>query len=243
MHAGDVQLINRKYVYQSLLVCTKYIPHSPSRVWMRRPSEVKPSTDICSDWNFRLLRTWPPCQRYSWTPHMLWHCTSNLSTSQVLSNKALCSRVRCMLIMHCSYLQNKPCLTCRVMHVLCINSTHFWWWSTDNNDSSNMLKSYCCQPKIIRSCKMHDLTKVWIVLFNFCALLGASKNRLCDVLRPGGTRRLWWCATIPWTTTLTFQSLLFNSCQDTNRSTSGPALEDSLLDMKTLLEQTPKAKL
>lgn len=29
MHAGDVQLINRKYVYQSLLVCTKYIPHSP----------------------------------------------------------------------------------------------------------------------------------------------------------------------------------------------------------------------
>lgn len=38
----------------------------------------------------------------------------NLSTSQVLSNKALWTRVMCMLIN--PYLQNKPCL---VMHVLC----------------------------------------------------------------------------------------------------------------------------
>lgn len=35
----------------------------------------------------------------------------------------------------------------------------------------------------------------------------------------------------------------FNSCKDTNAALMAQALEDALLDMKTLLEQTPKAKL
>ncbi|KAA0717136.1 Carnitine O-acetyltransferase [Triplophysa tibetana] len=35
----------------------------------------------------------------------------------------------------------------------------------------------------------------------------------------------------------------FNSCKDTNASQMAQALEDALIDMKTLLEQTPKSKL
>ncbi|XP_056601719.1 carnitine O-acetyltransferase [Triplophysa dalaica] len=35
----------------------------------------------------------------------------------------------------------------------------------------------------------------------------------------------------------------FNSCEDTNASQMAQALEDALIDMKTLLEQTPKSKL
>uniref|UniRef100_A0A672K6H3 Carnitine O-acetyltransferase n=1 Tax=Sinocyclocheilus grahami TaxID=75366 RepID=A0A672K6H3_SINGR len=42
---------------------------------------------------------------------------------------------------------------------------------------------------------------------------------------------------------INFSVSAFNSCQDTNAARLAQALEDALLDMKTLLEQTPKAKL
>uniref|UniRef100_A0A8C2DBR2 Carnitine O-acetyltransferase n=1 Tax=Cyprinus carpio TaxID=7962 RepID=A0A8C2DBR2_CYPCA len=42
---------------------------------------------------------------------------------------------------------------------------------------------------------------------------------------------------------INFAVSAFNSCQDTNATRLAQALEDALLDMKTLLEQTPKAKL
>lgn len=35
----------------------------------------------------------------------------------------------------------------------------------------------------------------------------------------------------------------FNTCEETNAAHLAQAMEDSLLDMKTLLEQTPRAKL
>uniref|UniRef100_A0A8C1CIP6 Carnitine O-acetyltransferase a n=1 Tax=Cyprinus carpio carpio TaxID=630221 RepID=A0A8C1CIP6_CYPCA len=42
---------------------------------------------------------------------------------------------------------------------------------------------------------------------------------------------------------INFAVSAFNSCQDTNATRLAQALEDAMLDMKTLLEQTPKAKL
>uniref|UniRef100_A0A671Q807 Carnitine O-acetyltransferase n=1 Tax=Sinocyclocheilus anshuiensis TaxID=1608454 RepID=A0A671Q807_9TELE len=42
---------------------------------------------------------------------------------------------------------------------------------------------------------------------------------------------------------INFSVSAFNSCQDTNAARLAQALEDALLDMKTLLKQTPKAKL
>ncbi|XP_043096113.1 carnitine O-acetyltransferase isoform X2 [Puntigrus tetrazona] len=47
----------------------------------------------------------------------------------------------------------------------------------------------------------------------------------------------------PMDTHINFAVSAFNSCQDTNAARLAQALEDALLDLKTLLEQTPKAKL
>uniref|UniRef100_A0A671R5W6 Carnitine O-acetyltransferase-like n=1 Tax=Sinocyclocheilus anshuiensis TaxID=1608454 RepID=A0A671R5W6_9TELE len=47
----------------------------------------------------------------------------------------------------------------------------------------------------------------------------------------------------PMDTHINFAVSAFNSCQDTNAARLAQALEDALLDIKTLLEQTPKAKL
>uniref|UniRef100_A0A671R4Y0 Carnitine O-acetyltransferase n=1 Tax=Sinocyclocheilus anshuiensis TaxID=1608454 RepID=A0A671R4Y0_9TELE len=46
----------------------------------------------------------------------------------------------------------------------------------------------------------------------------------------------------PMDTHINFAVSAFNSCQDTNAARLAQALEDALLDIKTLLEQTPKAK-
>uniref|UniRef100_A0A8C1NQP5 Carnitine O-acetyltransferase a n=1 Tax=Cyprinus carpio TaxID=7962 RepID=A0A8C1NQP5_CYPCA len=47
----------------------------------------------------------------------------------------------------------------------------------------------------------------------------------------------------PMDTHINFAVSAFNSCQHTNAARLAQALEDALLDIKTLLEQTPKAKL
>uniref|UniRef100_A0A673KGY9 Carnitine O-acetyltransferase n=1 Tax=Sinocyclocheilus rhinocerous TaxID=307959 RepID=A0A673KGY9_9TELE len=47
----------------------------------------------------------------------------------------------------------------------------------------------------------------------------------------------------PMDTHINFAVSAFDSCQDTNAARLAQALEDALLDIKTLLEQTPKAKL
>uniref|UniRef100_A0A8C1SUB2 Carnitine O-acetyltransferase n=1 Tax=Cyprinus carpio TaxID=7962 RepID=A0A8C1SUB2_CYPCA len=46
----------------------------------------------------------------------------------------------------------------------------------------------------------------------------------------------------PMDTHINFAVSAFNSCQDTNAARLAQALEDALLDIKTLLEQTPKVK-
>lgn len=47
----------------------------------------------------------------------------------------------------------------------------------------------------------------------------------------------------PMDTHINFAVSAFNSCQDTNAARLAQGLEDSLVDMKSVLEQTPKAKL
>ena len=47
----------------------------------------------------------------------------------------------------------------------------------------------------------------------------------------------------PMANLINFSVSAFNSCNETNAARMAKALEDALLDMQSLLEQTPKAKL